>query len=123
MPRQLSADVIHSRILALEKQARTLERGETKGLRAAAKVIAKHGLSLADLKQAFAMGKGRGKRGPLAGQKVAPKYRDDEGNTWSGRGRPPLWLVAAEKAGKRRESFLVGSPKPEKPAKPRKKIA
>jgi DNA-binding protein H-NS len=39
--------------------------------------------------------------------KVAVKYRDKRGNTWTGRGRPARWIVEAEKAGKKRESFLV----------------
>ena len=114
----------HSCLRALEKQARTLERGETKGIRAAAKVIPKHGLSMRDLQMAFdpSGSRGRGRRGTKRGTKVAPKYRDADGNTWTGRGRPPLWLVAAEKAGKRRKSFLIDAPKAEKPAKPRKKI-
>jgi DNA-binding protein H-NS len=42
---------------------------------------------------------------------VPVKYPDDKGNTGPGRGRPPLWLVAAEKAGKKRDSFLVKSAK------------
>ena len=33
-------------------------------------------------------GSGKGKRG-----KVAVKYRDSSGNTWTGRGRMPRWLV------------------------------
>jgi DNA-binding protein H-NS len=46
---------------------------------------------------------GRGKRG-----KVAVKYRDSEGNTWTGRGRMPRWMVAATKGGKaRKEDFLI----------------
>ena len=40
-------------------------------------------------------------------KKVAVKYRDKAGNTWTGRGRAPRWIVAAEKAGKKREQFLV----------------
>lgn len=37
---------------------------------------------------------------------VAPaKYRDpDTGSTWTGRGRPPVWL-----AGKDRSAFLIGN--------------
>jgi DNA-binding protein H-NS len=112
MPRQLSAATIRARIRALETQAQKLERGATKGLRATAALIGKYGLSLSDLRQAFAMSKGRGRRSSLAGRPVPAKYRDDKGNTWSGRGRPPLWLVAAEKAGKRRDSFLIGAKKP-----------
>jgi len=105
----------------LEKQARQLERSATRGLRAAAAVIAKHGLSLSDLKQALAMGKGRGKRGARAGRTVAPKYRDENGNTWTGRGRPPLWLVAAEKSGKKRDTFLISAKKAQtKSTRPKK---
>ena len=44
-----------------------------------------------------------GKRG-----KVAVKYRDKNGNTWTGRGRMPRWLTAATKGGKaKKEDFLV----------------
>lgn len=39
---------------------------------------------------------------------VAAKYRHPEtGDTWSGRGKPPRWLVAAEQAGASRDSFLI----------------
>ncbi len=69
----------------------------------------RHGVTLDDLKAAGG-GKGRSaKRGPspMAGKPIAPKYKDKEGNSWAGRGRTPLWLVAAEKAGKKGESFSV----------------
>lgn len=39
---------------------------------------------------------------------VAPKYRHpDTGETWSGRGKKPRWLVAAESSGSPRDSFLI----------------
>src|SRR5689334_7584413 len=38
-----------------------------------------------------------------AGRKVAIKYRDSGGNTWTGRGSQPRWLVAALKEGKKIE--------------------
>jgi DNA-binding protein H-NS len=48
-------------------------------------------------------GSGKGKRG-----KVAIKYRDNAGNTWTGRGRMPRWMVAATKGGKaKKEDFLI----------------
>jgi len=57
-----------------------------------------HGFDIRDL-----FGRGAGKRG-----KVAVKYRDSAGNTWTGRGRMPRWLVAATKGGKaKKEDFLV----------------
>jgi len=41
--------------------------------------------------------------------KVRIKYRDPKNpeNTWTGRGMSPRWLVAAEKGGAKRDSFLV----------------
>jgi DNA-binding protein H-NS len=47
---------------------------------------------------------GKGKAG------VAVKYRDRKNpqNTWTGRGRMPLWMVAATKGGKaKKEDFLI----------------
>lgn len=41
---------------------------------------------------------------------VEAKYRNaDTGESWSGRGKPPRWLVAAEASGKSRESFKIES--------------
>jgi DNA-binding protein H-NS len=46
---------------------------------------------------------GKGTRG-----KVAVKYRDNAGNTWTGRGRMPRWMVAATKGGKaKKDDFLI----------------
>jgi DNA-binding protein H-NS len=106
MRRQTSAAMIRARIRKLEKQAQRLERSASKGLRAAAAVIDKFGLSLAEVTAAFSLTRKRGKRGG-SGRPVPVKYADRKGNKWTGRGRSPLWLVAAEKAGKKRESFLV----------------
>lgn len=41
-------------------------------------------------------------------KQVAPKYRHPEtGETWTGRGKPPRWLVAAEAGGATRDQFLI----------------
>lgn len=40
--------------------------------------------------------------------KVKPKYRHKKtGETWAGRGKPPRWMVAEIKAGKKKEDFLI----------------
>ncbi|MEY2775995.1 MAG: hypothetical protein RLY30_93 [Pseudomonadota bacterium] len=50
--------------------------------------------------------KPRAKRA-TAGTKVAPKYRDGAGNTWTGRGKMPTWLVKSMAEGRTLESFLI----------------
>ena len=51
-----------------------------------------------------------GKAKPVKARKpVAVKYRTPEtGETWTGRGKAPKWLVAMEAAGRKRAEFLVG---------------
>jgi DNA-binding protein H-NS len=59
-----------------------------------------HGLSLDEV-----LGKGRKGKGS-----VAPKYRDPKNpeNTWTGRGRMPLWMVAATKGNKaKKDDYLI----------------
>ena len=51
------------------------------------------------------LGKGRKGKGS-----VAPKYRDPKNpeNTWTGRGRMPLWMVAATKGSKaKKDDYLI----------------
>jgi DNA-binding protein H-NS len=112
MPRIKSLTVIRAQIRALEKKAKVIESKADKRITALMKLISRHSLSLADWKQAVSLGK-TGKRAGSAskGMRVPVKYADDKGNKWTGRGRPPLWLVAAEKAGRKRESFLVKAAK------------
>jgi len=49
----------------------------------------------------------RGGGSALKGRKVPPKYRSPSGDTWTGRGARPLWLVAAIKGGKKLDDFLI----------------
>jgi DNA-binding protein H-NS len=54
-------------------------------------------------------------KAPAAGQKrarkgrrvIPVKYRDNKGNTWTGRGSRPRWLVAALNEGAKIDDFLV----------------
>lgn len=43
----------------------------------------------------------------LKGRRVAIKYRDKSGNTWTGRGAQPIWLREKLKAGAKLEDFAV----------------
>jgi DNA-binding protein H-NS len=81
------------------------ERADTVRAKILAMVKAE-GLDYADV-----MGGGPGRRGasPTKGRKVAPKYRNpaDKAQTWSGRGRQPLWFAAALKAGKTEQQLRI----------------
>ena len=50
---------------------------------------------------------GTGRKGPAKGTKVAVKYRDDAGNSWTGRGSTPRWVREALAQGATLERFLV----------------
>lgn len=60
--------------------------------------VAKFGLTAADI---FTTTK------RSSGRKVAAKYSDGKGNTWSGRGLKPKWLASALGTGATLESFLI----------------
>lgn len=65
-------------------------------------LMAEYGLSAADLVV---------RNGPKAssakGAKVAAKYTDKTGNSWSGRGLQPKWLKAALATGRTLQDFAV----------------
>lgn len=105
-------DQIKQQIQALEREAEAIRSKEKSSVLAQIKEsMARYGITAAELGVA---GKGAaqaaGKRGPYkkrgqgagAPAKPAgtPKYRDDAGNTWSGRGPKPKWFKAALQAGK-----------------------
>jgi DNA-binding protein H-NS len=91
---ELAAVEAHIQRLKIDKQ-----NAERAAVREKMISIARqHGFDIRDLLDGR-----KGKRG-----KVAVKYRDRAGNTWTGRGRMPRWLVAATKGGKaKKEDFLV----------------
>ncbi|MFL5287628.1 MAG: H-NS family nucleoid-associated regulatory protein [Rhodopila sp.] len=41
------------------------------------------------------------------GQPSRVKYRGPDGQQWSGRGRPPVWITTLEASGRNREEFRV----------------
>ena len=100
-----------ARIAKLERQAAALLNKERRAV--IAKVTAyieKYGLLPAEL--GFRAGKGS-KAGARKSKTEAtrsvgvPKYRDpDTGKTWTGRGKPPAWIAAAIKQG-RKDDFLI----------------
>src|SRR5471030_780178 len=88
---------IQAQIAELESKAKEARAEELAGAKAQiAEVMKAHGLTLDDLRGVkVKVSKPR--------QLVPAKYRNPEnGDTWTGRGRAPLWLT-----GKNKEDFLI----------------
>ena len=100
-------DLLAQRV-ALDEQITSLTQTQRIGAIARVRALMEeNGLSLVDLgSKARAGEKGKAKI-PKTGQKVAAKYRDEAGSTWSGRGLQPRWLRAAIEAGKKIEDFAI----------------
>jgi DNA-binding protein H-NS len=94
---------VKAEIAKLEAKAESLRKNELKTVIAQVrKTIAEYGLTAADLGLGRAPAKGAARR-KSATVGVA-KYRDPQsGQTWTGRGRPPTWILAA----KDRSAFLI----------------
>ena len=104
MPK-LSAEVLKARITALQKQLAAAENNKAPAVRRVKALMKKLGVSVADL--ADPPVEKRIKSVKKSSQKVAVKYHDENGNTWTGRGKTPRWMVDAEKAGDKREKYLI----------------
>jgi DNA-binding protein H-NS len=111
----LTLAVIERRIRALQAKAEKLRvRDKKPALNEIAGLMKEHDISIAEVR---AIASGRAKRrangrgngaSTLRGRKVKPMYKNPKtGETWSGRGRTAGWLAALEKAGRKREQFLI----------------
>jgi len=119
MPR-LNLNALKTKIAALQKQLTAAENSKAPAIKKVRALMKKLGVTVADLQGEVPVGKGKRRGRPPKSakakaprkangtkRKVAIKYRDDKGNTWTGRGKTPRWLTATEKAGKSREQFKV----------------
>ena len=108
------ASDLRAQAAALEAQVAQHKLAARAGVLAQAKaLIAEHGFSAAELgvkpgkagRPAKAPGDSRSH--PSAGKKVAVKFRDAAGNSWTGRGVKPRWLSLAMSNGASLDSFAV----------------
>jgi DNA-binding protein H-NS len=118
MPK-LSPSALKTRIEQLQKQLAAAQANKAPAIAKVRALMKKLGVTIEDLFGSAAPGrrgrppkKANGKTNDSGASaprkargKVAVKYRDDKGNTWTGRGKTPRWLVEAEKSGKSRDSF------------------
>ncbi|MFO1321533.1 MAG: H-NS histone family protein [Burkholderiales bacterium] len=123
MARSKSYQSIVSQIKRLQLEADLLREREKKPILAAiAAAIHYYEITLTELRSAVGHLPGNANAGnpanagrdrsmsnhPLAGRKIAAKYRDPKsGQTWSGRGSTPNWLRKLEESGTKRETLLI----------------
>jgi DNA-binding protein H-NS len=108
MARTQSLDVLQRKIRELQAKAEQLEQAEKPGIKQLRALLKKYRLGPADVKIAL-NGAVLPVRSKLKGRKVQPKYRnpDKRSETWTGRGRMPLWMAALVKKGKKPGDFLI----------------
>lgn len=101
---------IQAKIAELQAQEAQIRQQEyAQAVESAQALINTHKILLKDLKFSAASTDSEPVRGKRAssGQKAPIKYRDENGNTWSGRGLKPKWLSSALDSGRKLEDFLV----------------
>lgn len=106
---------IEKEITRLQKQAKALQaKRRNPVIGSIIQSMRKYNITLAELtaalnrKPASTARKTESGTTPKTTRKVPPKYRNPEsGETWTGRGKPPRWVSAAEAQGKARSDFLI----------------
>lgn len=99
---------IENEIQKLKQEARVLlEQHRGPALESILSAMREYDISPEDVTAAYRSATKTTRRSGTT-QKVPPKYRDSvTGQTWTGRGRTPRWLTAAEEQGRHRDEFLI----------------
>lgn len=106
---------IETQIRKLQARAQALRERDRKPVIAAiVKQMRAHDITPAEITEAFGKTRAPKTKAPAkaaatrARKAVPVKFRHPEsGNTWTGRGRTPRWILEAEQAGTDRSSFAV----------------
>lgn len=92
----------------LERQIAQLNsKGRQEAIDEIRKIMTEHGLSSDDIASSARARKVGMKLDGTERKAVAAKFKDDQGNQWTGRGLKPRWLTAALAVGKTLDDFAV----------------
>jgi DNA-binding protein H-NS len=115
----MNLELIRKKISELKKQEEKLLKGRNEYIERVLKQLSSKGVGAKELStylknKSDKLGRKRKATKSILGStdsdgrsKVQVKYRDPLGNTWSGRGKPPKWMVEFERSGGKREELLV----------------
>lgn len=96
---------IEKQIQKLQRKMRTLHSRQRKPvINSIIRSMAEYEITPEEIAQAF---QGREKRATASSTAPARYLNPKTKDTWTGRGRPPRWIVDAESAGTSREKFLI----------------
>lgn len=96
---------IQNEITRLQRKAKQLKRQTSKKIiNDIVRTMRDNDVTLDEVKQLLMH--------PQAGTRSASaiKYQHPDGSTWTGRGRPPLWITRLEAAGATREQYRIINP-------------
>ncbi|MGO3743785.1 MAG: H-NS histone family protein [Alcaligenes aquatilis] len=100
-----SITAIQNEITRLQRRAEQLKRQTSKKIISdIVRTMCDNDISLDEVTQALLYPQAKT---PSAG---ASKYQHPDGSTWTGRGRPPLWITQLEAAGESREQYRITTP-------------
>ncbi|MFY2610852.1 DNA-binding protein [Achromobacter xylosoxidans] len=114
-PIDKQANTIAKQIALLQRKQETLrKKSRAPVIKDIVQQMREYEITPEELAQAYGSNSRRGRTQPTARaakhakSAVKPKYRHpNTGETWTGRGKAPRWLAAAEAAGAQREQFLI----------------
>mgnify|MGYP001172733278 CR=1 FL=1 len=96
---------LEKQIQKLQRKMRTLHTRQRRPVvNSIIKSMQEYGITPEEITEAFER---RQKRGSTVSSTPARYQNPETGDTWTGRGRPPRWIVDAEAQGKSRDSFLI----------------
>jgi DNA-binding protein H-NS len=109
MGREQALKVLQQKIKQLRAEAERLEQDQKPGMRQLRAVLRKYKLNFSDVKTVMADLGPIGRASKLSGRKVMPKYRNlaNKSETWTGRGRMPIWMATLVKNGSAPSDFLI----------------
>lgn len=85
---------IQAKIAELKKEEEKIRKEErTKAIGDIQQIMSAFGIKVSELRSEKSAG--------------VAKYRDANGNTWTGKGKAPSWIKSAEAAGQNRSHFLI----------------
>lgn len=96
---------LEKQIQKLQRKMRTLHTRQRRPvINSIIKSMQEYGITPDEITEAFER---RQKRATTTSSTPARYKNPETGDTWTGRGRPPRWIVEAEAKGKKRASFLI----------------